>query len=81
MSLGGKAILKHRAKMSHSQFFFIWRRKKGFCEEVLLETCIVLGLLEGVEITWTVRSTQPLLLVAHKVFCTCLHYLLAYCIS
>lgn len=57
--------------MSCSQVFCTWRRKKGFWEGVLLETCVVLGLLEGVEIAWTVRSTQPLLLLAHKVFQMC----------
>lgn len=37
--------------MNHAQVFCIQRREIGFWEGVLLETHIILVLLEGVEIT------------------------------
>ena len=47
--------------MNHAQVFCIRRRKRGFWEGVLFETCIVLVLLEGVEITQTVMKTSAII--------------------
>lgn len=47
--------------MNHAKVFCIRRRKRGFWEGVLLETCIVLVLLRGVEITQTVMNTSAII--------------------
>jgi len=48
--------------MNHAQVFCIRRRKRDFWEEgVLLETSIVLVLLEGVEITETVTNASAII--------------------
>lgn len=70
--------------MNHTQVFCIWRRKRGFWEGVLLETCIVLVLLEGVEITQTVMNTSAIisscsqgisymLILSHSLLCFIKH--------
>lgn len=47
--------------MNHAQVFCIWRRERGFWEGVLPETCIILVLLEGVEITQLVMNTSAII--------------------
>lgn len=47
--------------MNEAQVFCIQRRKRGFWEEVLLETYMVLVLREGVEISQTVMNTSAII--------------------
>lgn len=47
--------------MNDAQVFCIQRRKRGFWEEVLLETYMVLVLREGVEISQTVMNTSAII--------------------